>query len=106
MGANPFVRFVGVIQPEIVIDGLGREHHGKAFGQRLQAVEGAVAADADQAVQAQFAQAGGDHVQLLGFVGIDKIARRPDERAALGRVQFGNRLEERIEMHMRHPRIE
>jgi hypothetical protein len=39
-------------------------------------------------------------------VGVHVIAGRADERAALGRVQFGNLLEERIEMEMRQPGIE
>ena len=38
--------------------------------------------------------------------GIDVIARRADERAALGRIEFGNFLEQRIEMDMRHARVE
>ena len=38
--------------------------------------------------------------------GIHVIARRADERAALGRVEFGNFLIERIQMNVRHARIE
>ena len=38
--------------------------------------------------------------------GINIIARRADERAAFGRIEFGNGPEERIEMDVRHARIE
>ena len=104
--AHPFVRFARIIQAQVVVNGLGRQHDGQALGQRLQAVERAVAADADQPLDAQFFQARGDQVQFLLFVRVDIIARRTDERAALGRVQFGNLLKQRIEMNVRHARIE
>ena len=55
--AHPFVRFAGIIQAEVVVNGLGREHRRQALGQRLQAIERAVAADANQPLDAQLLQA-------------------------------------------------
>ena len=40
------------------------------------------------------------------FVRVDVVARRADERAALGRIELGNLLKERIQMDVRHARIE
>jgi hypothetical protein len=46
-------------------------------------------------------QVRGDGSNSVGFVvGVHVIARGTDERAAFGGVQFGNLLEERIEMDM------
>ena len=42
---QPFIRLARVVQPEIVVDRLGREHRREAFGQRLKTVERTVAAD-------------------------------------------------------------
>ena len=39
-------------------------------------------------------------------VGIDVVARRADERAALGRIELRDGLEQRIQMHVRHARVE
>ena len=79
---------------------------GQALGQRLQAVERAVAADADQSFDAQLVQARGDEVELVLLVRVDVVARRADERAALGRVELGNLLKQRIEVDVRHARVE
>ena len=40
------------------------------------------------------------------LLGIDVVARRADQRAALGRIQFRDRLKQRIQMHVRNARIE
>lgn len=98
---HPFIRFIGVIEAKVVIDRLRREHDRQSFHQRLQAIERAIAADADQPFQAQLADAGVNQVQLLLFVWIDIVSRRPDECAAPGRFQFGNGLEKGVEMDVR-----
>ncbi len=67
------------MRAEIVVDGLGGEHGGKALGDGLQAVEGAVAADADQSFDAEFLEAAFDEVQLGFFLGIDVVAGGADE---------------------------
>ena len=48
--ALPLVGLVPVVQAQVVVDGLGREHGGEELGEGLQAVQRAVAADADEAV--------------------------------------------------------
>ncbi len=103
--AHPFIRLAGVVQPQVVVNGLGREHHWKALGQRLQSVQGAVAAHANQTFHPQLFQPREDQVQLLFVVRINVVARRTDERAALGRVQFRNFLIERVEMNVRNRRV-
>ena len=40
------------------------------------------------------------------LIRVDVVARRADERAALGRIELGNLLEQRIQMHVRHARVE
>ena len=40
------------------------------------------------------------------LVRIDVVARRADERAALGRIEFGNLLKQRIQVDVRHARVE
>ncbi len=103
---HPFIRLAGIIQAQIVIDGLGSQHGGQPLGNRLQAVEGTVAANANQPLDAEFFQTRFDHVEVLFVVGIHIIAGRTNERTTLGRVEFGNFLKERIEMNMRHARVE
>ena len=39
-------------------------------------------------------------------VRIDEIARRADERAALGRIELRDVLVERVQMDVRHARVE
>ncbi len=106
LDANPFVGLARIIQPEIVVDGLGREHGRQAFGQRLQAVERAVAADGNQPFDAQLLQSRRDQVELVGLVGVDVVPRRADERAALGRIELRDSLEQGIQVHVRHARVE
>jgi hypothetical protein len=48
----------------------------------------------------------GDHVQILLLVRIDVVPGRTDQRASLGGVELRNRLEQRIEQNVGHPRIE
>ncbi len=104
--ADPFIGFARIVQAQVVVDRLGREHHRQPFGERLETVERAVAANADQAFNAKFPQAGDDLVKLLRLLGVNKIPGRTDERAALGRIEFGNFLKQRIEMDVRDARIE
>ena len=103
---HPLVRFAGIIQTEIVINGLGRQHGGQALGQRLQAVEGTVAADANEPLDAQLFQPRLDNVEVLLVFRIHIIAGRTDERAALGGVELGDFLKERVEMNVGDARIE
>ena len=63
--AHPLVRLARVVQAEVVVDRLRREHGREALGERLQAVERAVAADADQPLDAELLQAVDDHVERL-----------------------------------------
>ena len=53
-----------------------------------------------------FVQTRGDQVELVLLVRIDVVARRADERAALGRIELGDLLEQRIQVHVRHARVE
>ena len=53
-----------------------------------------------------FVQARRDEVELVLLVRVDVVARRADERAALGRIELGNFLEQRIQMDVRHARVE
>ena len=45
-------------------------------------------------------------VELRLLVRVDVVARRADERAALGRIELGDLLEQRIQVHVRHARVE
>src|SRR6185436_18952125 len=71
-----------------------------------EAVERAVAADADEPLDAELFQAVHDGVEFFLVVRIDKIARGADERAALGRINFRNFLVERVEEEMRDAGVE
>src|SRR5579872_3698744 len=104
--AHPLVGFARVIQPEVVINGFGSENHGEAFGKRLQAIERAITADANKSLNPQLLQPGGDEVEVLLLFWIDKIARGTDERAALGGIELGNRLIERVQVNVRNTRVE
>ena len=55
--ASPFVRFIDVIQPEVIVDRLGREHAREEIRKRLHTADRAVAANADQALDAELRQA-------------------------------------------------
>ena len=85
---------------------LGARTVGQALGQRLQPVERAVAADGNQPFDAELLQPRRDEVELVLLVRIDVVARRADERAAFGRIELGNLLKERIQVHVRHARVE
>ena len=106
LDANPFVRLARIVQPQIVVDRLRRQHGRQAFGQRLQAVERAVTADGDQAFDAQLRQTRRNQVELRLLVRVDVVARRADQRAALGRIELRDLLKQRIQMHVRHARVE
>ena len=47
-----------------------------------------------------------NQVEFVLLVRVDVVARRADERAALGRIELGNLLEQRIQVDVRHARIE
>ena len=104
--AQPLFRLAGVIEAQIVINRLGRQHHGQPVAEGLQAVERAIAAHANQPLNPKLLQVQRHLVQLLLVVRIDIIARGTDQRATLGRFQFGNGLKEWIEMDVRDHRIE
>ena len=89
LDAHPFVGLARVVQAQIVVDRLGRQDGRQALGQRLQAVERAVAADGDQSFDAERREAVRDEIELGPVVRIDVVARRTDERAALGRIELG-----------------
>jgi hypothetical protein len=72
----------------------------------LQTVQRAVTADANQSFDAKLFQARRDKVEIVFFVRVNKIARRANECAAFRRFEFGNILIQRIQMHVRHARIE
>ena len=61
---------------------------------------------ADQPFDAQLCQPRRDEIEVVFLVRVDVVARRADQRAALGRIEFGNFLKERVQMHVRHARIE
>ena len=104
--ANPFAGLVGIIQAEVVIDRLGGEDAGQIIAKRLHAVERAVAADANQAVNVKARQTAGDAGDRRRIVAVNIVARCSQDRAAASRVEFGNALKQRVEMNMRHLRIE
>ena len=103
---HPFVGFTGVVQSEIVVDRLRRQHGGQAFGQRLQAVEGTVASDGNQSFNAELLQTRREEINLVLIISIHVITRRTDERSALRRIELRDSLEKRIQVHVRHTRIE
>jgi hypothetical protein len=103
---HPLIRFAGIIQPQVVINGLGRQHGGRRSASGCRPLKGAVSTDADQPLDAEFFQPRFDHVEVLFIVGINIIPGRTDERAALGGVEFGNFLKQRVEMNVRHARVE
>src|SRR5688572_25107686 len=47
-----------------------------------------------------------NQVEIFFLIGIDIVARRADQRASFGRVEFRNLLKEWIQMNVRHTRIE
>ena len=85
VAAQHLVRLARVVQAEIVIDRLGREHRREALGQRLEAVQRAVAAHADEPLDAEPLQAVRHGVEIGRLLRVHEIARGADERAALGR---------------------
>jgi hypothetical protein len=105
-GPHPFVGFAGIVQPEVVVHGLRREDDRQTFRQRLQSIERAVATNADESFDSELAHPGHDHVQFLGFIGIHKVPRGADQRAAFRGIQLRNRLEQGIEVDVRNAGIE
>jgi hypothetical protein len=57
-----------------------------------------VAADADQAIDVELAQPVGHPGDGLDVVGVDIVARRAQDRPAAGRVELGDRVEQRVEV--------
>ena len=70
---GPLVGFTRVIQAQVVVDGLGGQHGGQAFRQRLEAVQGAIAPHADEPFDPQLAQAGLNQVNLRALVRVEVI---------------------------------
>src|SRR4030095_13332315 len=104
--AHPFVGFTGIIQPEIVINGFGSENRRQSIGQGLEAVQGSVAADADQAVDLEPSEALDDLIEFFVFIRIDEVSGRTDEGSALGGIEFGDLVKQWIQMDMRDAGIE
>jgi hypothetical protein len=73
--AYPFIGFTRVVQPEVIVDCLGRQYRGKAFGQRLQAVERTVASNSNQSFDAELRQARCKKIHLLLIIRIHVIPR-------------------------------
>jgi len=105
MHTHHFIRLAWIVQAEVVVDGLRRKHCGQPLGQGLQAIEGTIAADTNQALNREFGQTSCDKVEFLLFVRIHKVAGRANERSAFGWIKLGDLLVERIQMDVRHPRI-
>ncbi len=103
---QPLVDLVRIIQSQVVVDRLGGQHRRQPVAQRLQPVERAVAADADQPLDLQALQAVRDVVHALRVIGVDVIARSTENRPSHRRIQFGNRTEQRIQVKMGDPRVE
>ena len=51
--AHKFLRFARVIQAQIIVDRLGREHGGQMLGEGLQPVERAIPTDTNQSLDAE-----------------------------------------------------
>jgi hypothetical protein len=104
--ALPLVGLVPVVEAEVVVDRLRSEHHRQPLRQRLQPVERAVAADADQAVDLQPREPGGDLVERLAVGRVHVRPRGADDGAAARRVQLGDLGEQRVQVHVRDVRRE
>ena len=64
-------------------------------------VERTIATDTDESLDAELVQSRDNQIKVFLLFRVHKIARRPDQRTALGRVEFGNFLKERIEENVR-----
>ena len=104
--ADPFVGLARIVEAQVVVDRLGRQHGRQPFGQRLQAVQRAVAADRDQPLDAELRQTLGNQIELGGLVRVDVVARGADQRATLGGIELRDLLKQRIQVQVRHPRVE
>ena len=88
------------------MEAIGGEHAGQVIAQGLHPVESAVAADADQPLDAELFQSVHNLIQLGVVVRIHEIARRANQRAALGRVHLRDFLEQRVEVDVGDALIE
>ena len=104
--ALPLVRLVAVVEAEVVVDRLRGEDDGESLGEGLEAVQRAVAADADEAVDLQVREAGGDLLDRLAVLGVDERARGADHRAAARGVELGDLGEEGVEVDVGDARVE
>ena len=104
--ADVLVRLVGVVQAEVVVDRLGGQDRGQVVAQGLHAVERPVAADADQAVDVQSLEPAGDPGDGLEVVAADVVARGAQDRAAQGRAELGDLLEQRVEVDVGHRMVQ
>ena len=100
-----FIGFTAVIQTKVVVDGLGGKHHRKSVGKRLQPVEGAITADADQTFDAQLLKPFFNDVELFLVVRVHIVSRGPQDGPSIGRVEFRDLLEERVERNVGEPLI-
>ena len=98
---HPFVGFARIIQAQIVVDGLWREHRGQPLRERLQTVQRAVTTDRDESINSESLQAFCDPVQFGSLLGIDVVPCRTYECAALGGIEFRDALKQRIQMNVR-----
>ena len=88
--AAPLVGLMAVVQPQVVVDGFGGQHGGEVVGQRLHAVERAVAADANEPFDVQTPQPLHDFADGPRILGVNVIARAADDRAAASHLQLGD----------------
>ena len=77
MHTHHFIRLAWIVQAEVVVDGLRRKHCGQPLGQELQAIEGTIAADTNQALNREVGQTSFDKVEFLLFVGSTKSREEP-----------------------------
>ncbi len=106
LDARPFVGLARIVEAQIVVDRFRGEHRRQAFDERLEAVERAVAADGNQPLDAEPRETRRDAVDLRLLVRVDVVPRRADERAALGRIELRDFLEQRVQVKVRHARVE
>ncbi len=96
--AHPFLGLAAIVEAQVVVDGLRSEHGREALREGLEAVQGAVAAHADEAFDAEAVEAMGDRVQGLRVVGVDVGPRGPDEGAPARGVELRDLGVERVQV--------
>src|SRR5439155_23951588 len=104
--AAPLVGLMAVVQSQVVVDGFGGQHGGEVVGQRLHAVERAVAADANEPFDVQTPQPLHDFADGPRILGVNVIARAADDRAAASHLQLGDGGEQGVQADVRYARVE